>query len=41
MLSSGEITQSDYNAEIARREAAKQIAADDADPENTLPTLVK
>lgn len=42
MLSSGEITQSEYNAEIARREATKQAdAAQDTDRENTLLANVK
>ncbi|MDR7867117.1 MAG: hypothetical protein RIN56_09855 [Sporomusaceae bacterium] len=41
MLTSGAITQSEYSAEIARREAAKQAAASDPAQENTLLANIK
>lgn len=41
MLTSGAITQSEYSAEIARREAAKQAAASDPAQENILLANIK
>ena len=41
MLTNGAITQSEYSAEIARREAAKQIAASDTAQADTLLANIK